>query len=57
MVQLLDYSKGYFFMAIRSELGPVVLDALREAKIEPIRGTQTLLYYMPKEDALKFTAQ
>lgn len=57
LVQLLDYSKGYFFMSIRNDLGPVILDALREAKIEPIRPTTTILYYMSKEDALKFTAQ
>lgn len=44
-------------MSIRNDLGPVILDALREAKIEPIRGSTTLLYYMPAEEALKFTAE
>ena len=57
LVQLLDYSKGYFFLSIRNDLGPVILDALNKAKVDPVISSTTLLYYMSKEDALKFTAE
>lgn len=57
LVQLLDYSKGYFFVSIRDALGPAVLDALQKAKIEPVVPLVTLLYYLPKEEALKFTTE
>lgn len=57
LVQLLDYSNGYFFTSIRDALGPAIMDALQKAKIEPVTPLITLLYYMPKDDALKFTAE
>lgn len=57
LVQLLDYTKGYFFLSIRDELGPIIIDALQKAEIEPVQPSRTLLYYMPKEDALKFTTE
>lgn len=57
LVQLIDYTKGYMFSSVRDELGPVILDALHKANIESVRKSTTLLYYMPKEDARKFTTQ
>ena len=57
LIQLIDYSKGYFFSSIRAELRPVIMDALEKIKIGSIHHWQTSLYHLPKKDALKFIAQ
>lgn len=57
LLQLIDYTKGYKFLSIRTEIRPVILDALKKANVELLQVVSTLLYYLPKEDALEFNVQ
>lgn len=49
----MDYSKGYFFMTLRTPIRPVVLEALEKASVKVIYDDSFLLYYLSKEDALE----
>lgn len=57
LLQLIDYSKGYIFQSIRAEIRPVIRDALAKANAQVIADDTGLLYYLPKEEALKFNVQ
>lgn len=57
LLKLIDYSKGYFFLSIRSELATLLTTALDEANAEIAESGPTLLYHLSKEDALKFNVE
>lgn len=57
LLQLIDYSKGYTFLSVRSEVRLVIKDALQKANIDLIMDVWNLLYHLPKEEALKFNVQ
>lgn len=57
LLQLIDYSGGYFFLSVRSELRQVIKDALKNANIGICQEYINLLYHLPKEDALKFSVE
>ncbi|XP_031627117.1 uncharacterized protein LOC116343273 [Contarinia nasturtii] len=57
LLKLVDYSKNYFFMSIRTEIKPIFKRALEEVNIEITLDEPALLYYLPKNNALKFNIQ
>lgn len=57
LLQLIDYSTGYFFLSVRGELRPVFIEALEKANIGIGHEYKNLFYYLPKEEALKFNTQ
>ncbi|XP_031628311.1 uncharacterized protein LOC116344072 [Contarinia nasturtii] len=57
LLQLLDYSKDYFFFSIRPSIRPTLKDALRKSNVDVGHYSTTLLYRLSKEDALKFDTQ
>lgn len=54
LLQLVDYSKGYFFLSIRTRLRQVFKDAFEKANARIAHEYINLLYHLPKEIALKF---
>lgn len=56
-LQLIDYSKGYLFSNIRSELRSIMIDAIEKTGTQIVYKEATYLYYLSKEDALKFTVE
>lgn len=54
---MIDYSKGFTFLSIRSELHQTFIKALQKMKVEIIRDDTTLLYYLSKEEAMTFEAR
>lgn len=54
LLQLIDYSKGYRFLAIRPDIQPVLTSSLQKANVEIISNDVAILYHLPKEEALKF---
>lgn len=57
LLELLDYSQGYHFHGIRIELRQAVRDALHRANVDIEFGSSSLLYCLPKNEALKFDVQ
>lgn len=57
LLQMIDYSKGFTFLSIRSELHQTFIKALQKMKVEIIRDDTTLLYYLSKEEAMTFEAR
>lgn len=53
LLRLIDYSKGYTFLNIRSAIQPTVLNALKSLNVEIVADSKNLLYFLPKEHALK----
>lgn len=49
LLKLIDFSDGFTFLNIREEIGDVVVK-----NIEVVCDDKTILYHLPKEDALKF---
>lgn len=44
-------------MSIRPEIRPTIITAMKRANAELDLDDETLLYYLPKEEALKLEAQ
>lgn len=57
LLELLDYSKGYHFYGIRFELRQAIREALHRANVDIEFGSSSLLYCLPKNEALKFDVQ
>lgn len=57
LLQLLDYSRGYFFLSERPEIAPTMIEAIQQINVELAFVATTVLYVIPKEDALKFDVQ
>lgn len=57
LLQLLDYSKGVLFTCERPEVYPIILETLKKKNLEICADYLSLLYYMPKEEALKLEVQ
>lgn len=57
LLKLIDYSMGYDFLSVRPDLRPIVREAITSVGVEIVIDEPTLLYYLPKEDALKFKVQ
>lgn len=54
LLQLLDYTKGYFFLSVRTRLRQVFKDAIEKANAKIRHEYINLLYHLPKETALNF---
>lgn len=54
LLQIIDYSKGYFFLSERPELHTTITSAVRQSGAVIVSDTATLLYYLPKEKAADF---
>lgn len=54
LLQIPDYSRGYIFLSIRSELRQVFKDSLEKVNVKIDHEYINLLYHLPKEEALKF---
>lgn len=57
LLQLMDYSTGYFFLSVRGELQPIFNEALEKANIGIGHVYKNLFYYLPKEEALQFNTE
>lgn len=57
LLQLIDFSKGFTFLSIRTDLRQVIRDALQKAKVGIFHDDTTLLYHLPQEMASKFDVQ
>lgn len=53
LLLLIDYSNGYTFLSIRPEIQPILRQAFEKVNTEVICDETTLLFYLPKEEALK----
>lgn len=54
LLELVDYGRSYHFYGIRSELWPAINDALQRIDVEIEFSSSSLLYCLPKNEALKF---
>lgn len=54
LLQLIDYSKGYTFVTVRPELQPTIRAVLQKLNVEIDLDDMAWLYYLPKEEAMKF---
>ncbi|XP_031619018.1 uncharacterized protein LOC116338095 [Contarinia nasturtii] len=54
LLLLFDFSKSYVFIGVRNELKPTVNRALDELNVKITEDSPDLLYYLAKEEALKF---
>lgn len=54
LLQLLDYSKGYFFLSISERASGIVRKAVNQRGVKFLIDDSNLKYFLPKEDALKF---
>lgn len=57
LLLLIDYSKGYFFISITDHAASAVKEAIKQKNVELYVDESNLLYYLPKEKALEFSAQ
>lgn len=57
VLQLIDYTAGYYFLSVRDELRPIFHEALQAANIDIGYEYKNLFYYLPKEKALQFHTQ
>lgn len=57
LLQLIDYTNGYFFLSVRDQLRPIFIEALEKANIGIGHEYKNLFYYLPKEEALKFNTK
>lgn len=57
LLQLIDYSKGYIFPNERSALQSTIINAIKRTGTQILRDDVTVLYYLSKEDAMKFTVE
>lgn len=57
MLELIDYSRGYHFYGIRYELRQAIRNALQKVNVEIEFSSSSLLYCLPKNEALKFDDQ
>lgn len=58
MLLLLDYSKNYVFANVRAKVADIIADALQKVVNAKITGdVKTILYRLPKEEALQFDVQ
>ncbi|XP_031631312.1 uncharacterized protein LOC116345775 isoform X2 [Contarinia nasturtii] len=57
LLSLINYSNGCIFTGIRTDLKPVIIDALKEVNVNIALDRTSLLYYLPKEEALKFDVE
>lgn len=57
LLQLFDYSSGYIFSNVRADVGCIIVDIMQKANIEADDYTKTILYRLPKEQAMNFDVQ
>lgn len=57
LLELIDYSRGYHFYGIRYELRQAVRNALQKVNVEIEFSSSSLLYCLPKNEALQFDVQ
>lgn len=57
LLKLLDFSKGYKFLSIRSALQSTIIGAIAVKNVEIVYENNPVLHYLPKEEALKFDVQ
>lgn len=57
LLQLIDYSTGYRFLAIRPEVRSIINSSLQEIHVDIVSDNGAILYYLPREQAIKFDVE
>lgn len=57
LLYLIDYSKGFIFLAIRPEIRGVLRSALQKMNVDIRSDNRTILYRLPKEEALQLNVE
>lgn len=57
ILNLLDWSKGFKVSTFRKKHRPAVVDTVNAKNLSREFDSETLLYYLPKEEAVKLTVK